>query len=141
MNGSRVVVGGVAAGFVMLVSQIVLHAVVLSEEGRDLVADWAARGLDASAALEPSVPLTAVIFMVGLIAVWLYAAIRPRFGAGVRTAAIAGAVVWAASHLFTGVYVHAGVVIMPPRMVWLPVVWTFVEVQIATLLGAWLYRE
>ena len=100
-----------------------------------------ARGLDASAALEPSVPLTSAIFMVGLLSVWFYAAIRPRFGPGVRTAAIAAVAVWAGSHLFTGVYVYAGVVIFPPRMVWLPVAWTFFEVQAATLIGAWLYRE
>ncbi len=141
MNWARVVSGGLASGLVMLGSQIALHAGVLGEEARGVVADWATRGLDASAALEPSLPLTAAIFVLGLLSVWVYAAIRPRFGAGPRTAALAAIVVWAGSHLFTGVYVHAGVVILPPRLVWLPVVWTFFEVQLATLVGAWIYRE
>jgi hypothetical protein len=141
VNWARVLLGGLTAGLVMLLSQIVLHTIVLSDEGNKLVADWAARGLDASAALEPSVPLTAVIFLLGLIAIWVYAAIRPRFGAGARTASFAGLIVWAASHFFTGVYIHAGVVILPPQLVWIPVVWTFFELQLATLIGAWLYRE
>lgn len=141
VNWARVILGGLAAGLVMLLSQIVLHTIVLVDQGKKLVADWATRGLDASAALEPSIPLTAAIFLVGLISVWVYAAIRPRFGPGARTALFAGLVVWAASHLFTGVYVHAGVVILPSRLVWLPVAWTFVEVPLATLIGAWLYRE
>lgn len=141
MNFARVLLGGFAAGFVMLLSQIVLHTVILLDQGEELVADWATRGLDASAALEPSIPLTMAIFLVGFVAVWVYAAIRPRFGPGARTAVYAGLAVWAVSHLFTGVYVHAGVVILPPRLVWLPVAWTFFEIQLATLIGASLYRE
>jgi hypothetical protein len=141
MNWMRVVLGGLVAGLVMLASEVVLHSVVLLAQGKALVEDWATRGLDASAALEPSIPLTAAIIMIGLIAVWVYAAIRPRFGAGPRTAFYAGCIVWAASHLFNGVYVHAGIVILPQEMVWLPVGWTFFEVQLATFIGAWLYRE
>jgi hypothetical protein len=141
VNWTRVLVGGVAAGFVMLLSQIVLHAVVLAEEGAALVEDWAARGLDASAALEPSIPLTGAIFLLGLAAVWVYAVSRARFGPGPRAAFGAGLVVWAASYLYTAVYVHAGVVILPPRMVWLPPVWGFFEIQLATFVGALLYRE
>ena len=141
MNTGRMLLGGLVAGLVMLLSQIVLHTVVLWDQGKEMVADWATRGLDASAALEPSIPLTVAIFVVGFVAVWVYAAIRPRFGPGARTACYAGLAVWSVSHLFTGVYVYAGVVILPPRLVWLPVVWTFFELQLATLIGAWLYRE
>jgi hypothetical protein len=141
VNSTRVLLGGLAAGLVMLLSQIALHAVVLADEGRELVSDWATRGLDASSALEPSIPLTAVIFLVGLTTVWVYAAIRPRFGPGPRTAFYAGLAVWVVCHFYTGVYIHAGVVIFPPRMVWLPVAWTFFEVQLGALVGAWLYRE
>ena len=141
MNWARILLGGLAAGFLMLLSQIVLHTVVLVEQGTALVEDWAARGLDASAALEPSIPLTGAIFLLGLVAVWVYAVARARFGPGPRTALYAGLVVWAASYLYTAVYIHAGVVILPPGLVWLPALWGFFEVQLATLMGAWLYRE
>ena len=36
----------------------------------------------------------AFAFLCGIAAVWLYAAIRPRFGAGLKTALIAGIAVW-----------------------------------------------
>ena len=141
MNWARVLTGGLAAGFVMLLSQIVLHTVVLAEQGAALIDDWAARGLDASAALEPSILLTVAIFLLGLVTIWVYAAARPRFGPGPRTAICTAVVVWAASYLYTAVYIQEGVVILPTRLVWLPAVWGFFEVQLATLVGAWLYRE
>ena len=125
----------------MLLSQIVLHTVVLAEQGAALVRDWATRGLDASAVLEPSIPLTAALYLLGFVCIWVYVAARPRFGAGPRTAICVGIVVWSASHLFAAVYIHAGVAILPPRLVWLPAAWTFFEVPLATLVGAWLYRE
>src|SRR5207249_8900333 len=39
-------------------------------------------------------------FVLGVGCVWLYAAIRPRFGPGVGTAACAGAVVWFFAYLY-----------------------------------------
>ena len=141
VNWTRIALGGVIAGTVMLFSQIVLHTVVLIDQGTSMVQDWASRGLDASAALEPSIPLTVALYGLGFVCVWVYAASRPRFGPGAATAIRVGVVVWAASHLFTAIYVHAGVVILPPRMVWLPAAWTFVEVPLATVAGCWLYRE
>jgi hypothetical protein len=125
----------------MLFSQIVLHTVVLIDQGTSMVQDWASRGLDASAALEPSIPLTVALYGLGFVCVWIYAAARPRFGPGAKTAICVGVIVWAASHLFTAVYIHAGVAILPPRMVWLPAAWTFIEVPLATAVGGWLYRE
>lgn len=141
MNWTRFVLGGFATGTIMLISQIVLHTVVLIEPGTALVRDWATRGLDASAALEPSIPLTLALYGLGFVSLWVYVAMRPRFGPGATTALRVGVVVWAASHLFTAIYVHAGIVILPSRLVWLPAAWTLVEVPLATVVGAWLYRE
>src|SRR2546422_4874519 len=35
-----------------------------------------------------------VDFLFGIFLIWLYAAIRPRFGAGPRTAVLAGFAIW-----------------------------------------------
>ena len=59
----RFAIGGAAAGTLMLVSQILLHTVVLAEQGAAMVDDWATRGLDASSILEPSVPLTLALYL------------------------------------------------------------------------------
>jgi hypothetical protein len=39
-------------------------------------------------------------FVIGVLIVWLYAAMRPRFGAGFKTAAYAALVVWVCGFLF-----------------------------------------
>src|SRR5437667_3678198 len=42
-------------------------------------------------------------FLVGIFAVWLYAALRPRYGAGPKTALCAGAAVWGLGYLLASV--------------------------------------
>jgi hypothetical protein len=39
-------------------------------------------------------------FVVGILLVWLYAAMRPRFGPGMKTAMYAALVVWICGFLF-----------------------------------------
>ena len=47
-------------------------------------------------------------FIVGILIVWLYAAMRPRFGPGMGTAAKAGLVVWFCGLLFYQDWLHMG---------------------------------
>ncbi len=83
--------------------------------------------------------LLAVNLAGGIWAMWLYAAIRPRYGAGAKTAVVAGFAWWVVSTLadatwgsFRLVPVNA---LLPLSAVSLP------EMIVATLLGAWLYKE
>ena len=86
--------------------------------------------------------LIGAAFLLGFIAVWLYAAIRPRFGPGPKTAIIAGLVVWALSHLWSGVYLGNGYAgIIPTKLAWVPVIWGLFEAILGTLAGAALYKE
>jgi len=141
INMGRVIIGGLVAGLVMNVSEAVLHAGVLAADGAKLLEDWKRLGLELD--IRPSLLfwLIGITFVLGILAVWTYAAIRPRFGAGPKTALCAGLAVWAMSYLYAGVYVDAGIVVMPPKLTWLPVAWGLVEIPVATLLGAWVYRE
>ncbi|MGH9818299.1 MAG: hypothetical protein ACRD5F_11975 [Candidatus Acidiferrales bacterium] len=143
INWGRVILGGLVAGLIMNVSEFVLHAIVLGEEGRQLIQEWNRLGLYASAEADPAMLtwLIALTFVLGVLAVWTYAAIRPRYGAGPKTALCAGMAVWAMSYFYAGVYVYAGIGVVPQRLVWIPVIWGLVEMPIATLAGAWLYRE
>src|SRR5687768_2263825 len=36
--------------------------------------------------------------LMGIVAIWLYVSLRPQYGAGARTAALAGAVTWLLGH-------------------------------------------
>lgn len=141
INWGRVIGGGLMAGVVMNVSQFLLHAVVLREDGRMLMDQWNRLGFNVTEDPKLLSILIALTFLLGVFAVWTYAAIRPRFGPGPKTAIIAGLAVWAMSYLYAGVYVHAGIVIMPAKLTWCPVLWSLIEVPVATLIGGWLYKE
>jgi hypothetical protein len=142
INLARVVSGGLLAGLIMNISEFVLHAVVLAADGQELVEEWQKLGL-VDGEPDPSLLLWLVIatFGLGLLAVWTYAAIRPRMGPGPGTAISAGLLVWALSYLYAAVYVHAGLTVYPAKLTWLPVAWSLIEVPVATLAGSWLYRE
>ena len=81
-----VVKGGLAAGLVMNISEFVLNVPVAGDQ---MNAELAARNLPPVATNQIAV-FVVLTFVLGLVTVWLYAAIRPRFGAGPKTAIIAG---------------------------------------------------
>lgn len=142
INMGRVILGGLVAGLVMNISQYILHTVVLRTEGEKLVADWKRMGLLIGDPEQTMlVWLVGITFALGVVAVWTYAAVRPRFGPGPSTALCAGLAVWAMSYLYAAVYVYAGLIIYPAKLTWLPVAWGLVECPLATAAGAWLYKE
>lgn len=141
MNGKRVLLGGLVAGLIMNVSEFVLHGIVLAPDGAKLLEDWNQMGLHVEPSPTLLMWLIAATFALGILAVWTYAAIRPRFGAGPKTALCAGLAVWTLSYLYAGVYVYAGIVVVPAKLVWLPVAWSLIEVPLATLAGAFFYKE
>jgi len=91
----------------------------------------------------PGVALATFLFVVnlagGIWAMWLYAAIRPHYGAGAKTAVVAGFSWWNVSSLADATWGSFGLVpvaaLLPLSAVSLP------EMIAATLVGAWLYRE
>jgi hypothetical protein len=85
--------------------------------------------------------MVVLIFAVGILAIWLYAAIRPRYGAGPKTAALAGI----AAGLLMGAVPDIGwglFLRLIPAGVWVAdAVFSLVVMVIATVLGAWVYKE
>ncbi len=79
-------------------------------------------------------------FLVGIFAVWLYAAIRPRYAAGPKTALCAGAAVWGLGYLLAAVGPIA-LHLFPRQIIAIGLAVGLVEVLVGTLAGAWLYRE
>lgn len=139
INRKRVILGGLLAGLVMNISEAALHGGMLGEDDMALF-----KSLNLSTTPQPVnlVSLIAMTFVLGIAAVWLYAAIRPRYGAGPKTALIAGLAVWVVAHLWAGVYLGAGYAgVFTLKQAWLPVVWGLIEAPIGTLAGAWLYKE
>jgi hypothetical protein len=135
VNFGRVILGGLVAGVVINISEFVLNTIVLKSQMEE--------GMKALGKTVPQSGGTIAVwtilgFAMGIASVWLYAAIRPRYGAGPATAARAGVAVWFfASLVCTIVIVNMG--LFPFNL--LPVVWTLAQAIIATIIGAWLYKE
>jgi len=139
MNVPRVLLGGLVAGIIMNVSEAGLHAGMLGADSAELYETFKLPTPNPAA----NIPfLVAAAFLLGITAIWLYAAIRPRFGPGPGTAILAGLAVWILAHLWSGVYLGNGFPgVFTPRLAWIPVVWGLFEAVLSTLAGAALYKE
>src|SRR6266498_3044540 len=92
INMKRVWLAGLAAGLVFFLTDAVADELVVGNEIRT--------ALRALGKPEPQESATMLAYLVvfsavfGSALVWLYAAIRPRFGSGPRTAIRAGLIAW-----------------------------------------------
>ena len=84
INLARVILGGILAGTIVNVSEWALHDAVMKEEFRSTLGSLGRTNPET---------LSAVVwwnvwgYILGITAIWLYAAIRPRYGPGAATAA------------------------------------------------------
>jgi hypothetical protein len=137
INWARVLLGGVLAGIVINTAEFILNASILATDWERV---YAALGKDA-AVMAANIPLWILwSFLVGFAGVWLYAAIRPRFGPGPKTAAIAGLAVWVIVYV-TFTLAMLAIDIFGDRIIWISFFWGLVEVLLALQLGAWVYKE
>ena len=136
MNWKRIILGGLVAGLVLNVGEFVIEPLM----GRHMETFFSRLGLPVPGE-SAMIALAGGAFLIGIITVWLYAAIRPRYGAGAQTAICAGITVWLLSCLLPNVALYAFGVIGSASLFWLWSVWPLVESVVAALAGAWLYRE
>ena len=71
--------------------------------------------------------------------IWLYAALIPRFGAGAKTAMIAAFAFYFVAVLF--MINHVNMAIFPQKPVLLSMLFSLIELPLATLIGSRFYRE
>lgn len=132
----RVLLGGLVAGLVINVGEFILNDFVLAEQ---MAAVTANLGLSV-VGNHQILGFVAIGFVLGIALVWVYAAIRPRFGAGVKTAVIAGVATWIiGSCLPIGSFTIMGV--LPSDLAVIGCLWSLVEYSLACVAGAWLYKE
>jgi len=74
-----------------------------------------------------------------MLITWLYAAMRPRFGPGPKTAILAGFVVWFCGFIFYMDWLYMGM--MSTGLYAMVSVAMFVICAITALVGAMLYKE
>jgi hypothetical protein len=137
MNWGRIILGGLVAGLVFNVIDYLLNGVVL-------VADWNSAMTHLNRVkTNPAGDMALLVvmdFVLGLAAIWLYAAIRPRFKPGPRTALIAGLGLWVMSYLASALENQA-FHLYTARLDLSVLGVGLVAALVATLVGAWLYKE
>lgn len=79
--------------------------------------------------------------IIGLAAVWIYAGIRPRFGAGPKTALYAGLVTWVLASLVANTFFMVIPYMYPHHLALYATMGDFVACIVGTLAGAALYKE
>jgi hypothetical protein len=136
LNLGRVILGGLVAGLVINISEAILNTVVIGAQMDTLLK---ARNMPAlgNSAIAAFVFLG---FLLGIVTMWLYAAIRPRYGAGPGAAVMAALIVFFLAYI----YPTAGLVIMgfmSSGLMLVIVGWGLIEIVIASVAGAWLYQE
>ena len=139
INWGRVFLGGLLAGVVINVGEFLFHAVLFKDQVAEMMR---ALGKDPATVMTGGAVVIWNIlgFLAGIGAVWGYAAIRPRFGAGAKTAMIAGIAVWYFSR-FLGAIGEMNMGMASQKMIMTGLVWGLVEIVIATIAGGWAYKE
>jgi hypothetical protein len=137
INLQRVLVGGLLAGVVINGGEMLFHTVVFKDTMQAAMAALGKTVPDDAPSLAYWITFG---FLYGIALVWAYAAIRPRFGASVKTAVYAGLMVWLFGVVFNALG-EAPLGLFPRNVYVMGGVWGLIELPIAAVAGAWLYKE
>jgi len=132
---SRVILGGILAGTIVNLSEWALHDMVMREQFRSALGSL---GRQNPEDLNTIVWWNVWGYVLGITAIWLYAAIRPRYGPGAATALRAGFAVWILSCVLMTITM-ANLRLFP--FMPLAFLWSLVGDLIGTVAGAWVYKE
>jgi hypothetical protein len=78
-------------------------------------------------------------FVVGILMVWLYARLHPRYGGGPKTALRSGLAAWAVFWVIPMLAIMP-MDLFPNSLLASVIALGFVDANLAVLLGAWLYK-
>ncbi len=135
INWGRVILGGLLAGLILNITEA-LGGMLFWKDWEAALQKLGTRVDDPAS----TVMDVGSMFLYGCFAAWLYAAIRPRFGPGPRTALRAAVGAWFAGNLLSGLG-YASLGILPIKLIASWVTISLVGFTLATLAGAWLYKE
>jgi hypothetical protein len=138
INIGKLLVGGLIAGAVISVGDVLLYGVVVKAP---MAVAMQRLPPMTSAWRDAEVPWFVFLdFIAGIFLVWLYAAIRPRFGAGFRTALIAGFAGWFFAGLLCNL-IQLPNGIMPLGLTIVIIAFVLIEYVVAAAIGAKFYTE
>ena len=139
INNSKVLVGGIAAGIVLNVIDYLVYTRLIVDKVT-AAAEAFKPGLGTSMMASNAITIYVIQdFIIGILLVWTYAAIRPRFGPGPKTAVTAAIAVW-----LIVATIHAGDIALGMASTSLyvtEILIGLVTILIASWVGAKLYTE
>jgi hypothetical protein len=135
INTGRVILGGLLAGLIINVGETIA-SLLFARQAERVMADL---GLTMPGGAAVAI-FVVVGFVMGIVLIWLYAAARPRFGPGPKTAVIVALVFWLIGY-FLPLLGDQLMGILPLDMMIMASLWGVVEVCIASLAGGWPYKE
>src|ERR1700680_1084787 len=131
INTKKVLIGGIAAGVVINVIDFISNTYILGARMKaesDAFKPGMSDQMTTGSAIAGYVVMDLVL---GILLVWTYAAIRPRFGPGLKTAVYAAVLFWLLAGIFYSGNLHMG---MMSAGLW----WSFAIVGLVNfLLSAW----
>lgn len=138
VNWNRVIIGGLAAGVVMLLTEMVFFGGIFNQQMKDAMTalgkDFESGGLDQFAYF------LGYALVMGITMVWIYANLRPTYGPGSRTAMMAGLAVWALVFVAGGLG-YAANDLLPLSLIALLVAVGLGETLLGAVVGGYLYKE
>jgi len=137
INMGRVILGGIVGGIVGDVLDIPVDGIWLAPR-------WTYEmGLLGHSAMTAGtwVGFDVLGIVIGIVAVWIYAAIRPRLGPGVKTAIYAGVVTWILAFLVPNAAFMYVMHLFSKHLTLYTTLGALVEVVVGTIAGAALYKE
>jgi hypothetical protein len=141
INTSKVIVGGLVAGLVLNVLDFILNMYVVADRMKVEANAFKAGLGDQMGAMTGKQIAGYVImdFVIGLLVTYTYAAMRPRFGPGAKTAIITALVFWIFGTIVSVNYMAMGIM---SQGLWLTIgAWYLVSLIITTMVGGKLYSE
>jgi hypothetical protein len=136
MNTGRILLGGLVAGVVANAIDYVSNEYVLAEGNNELMQRL---GLNVDTVNASMSTWIAVDFVLGLLLVFTYAAMRPRFGPGPKTAIVSSITIWIGIAAVVAGFTAMGIFTQPMFMK--SAALSLVALVAAGLAGAAIYRE
>ncbi len=136
MNYGRILLGGLGAGLVLNIGEFLLNGVLLARQMEEF---FSRCGLTPPGGSALAI-LVVITFFMGIFIVFVYAAIRPRYGPGPKTAFCAGLIAWFCVYFYNSA-VAAALGFVPLNLFAIALVWGLAEYILGALVGAWLYKE
>jgi hypothetical protein len=137
INTGRVIIAGLVAGIVADILGTLVDGVILAPRW----ADGMIRLGHTSFSSNQIVWYNLLGLASGVVMIWLYAAMRPRYGAGVKTAVLAGLAVWLLGALIPNLSIMWVAGLFSKHLTAMTTAGALVEVEAGAIAGAALYKQ